>query len=70
MAEYLLEQGGVACLPGTAFGPGGEGHLRLSFAASMEKLREGIDRVTSALEKLRMQNAHLWRPVSSVPVSE
>jgi aspartate/methionine/tyrosine aminotransferase len=33
-AEALLERHGVATLPGTAFGPGGAGHLRLSFAAS------------------------------------
>ena len=29
---FLLEKAGVSTLPGSAFGPGGEGHLRISFA--------------------------------------
>ncbi len=47
-AEVLLEEFGLACLPGTAFGPGGEAHLRFSFATSEEKLRLGLDLLRDA----------------------
>ena len=40
MAEYLLNEAKVALVPGDVFGPGGEGYLRLSFAASMDVVRE------------------------------
>jgi len=45
VAEALLGEAGVAVLPGTCFGPGGEGHLRLSFAASREELAEAVARI-------------------------
>ena len=46
MAEYILNEVGVAMVPGSAFGI--EGHLRLSYATSMENLDAALDR----LEKL------------------
>jgi len=52
LADYLLEEAGVAVLPGTDFGSGGEGYLRLSFANSMENLELALDRMTEALSKL------------------
>lgn len=52
MMRYLLDEAGVACLHGTAFGAAGEGYLRFSYAASMENLEEGMRRVKEALEKL------------------
>ena len=42
LADDLLEQAGVACLPGTAFGPGGEGFLRLSYAAPQDQLERAL----------------------------
>ncbi|HEY7615174.1 MAG TPA: aminotransferase class I/II-fold pyridoxal phosphate-dependent enzyme, partial [Terriglobales bacterium] len=45
LADALLEQAGVACLSGTAFGAFGEGHLRFSIANSMEKLHEALERI-------------------------
>jgi aspartate aminotransferase len=42
LADRLLYDGGVAALAGTAFGEYGEGHLRLSYANSMENLEEAI----------------------------
>jgi aspartate/methionine/tyrosine aminotransferase len=48
LAELLLTDGGVACLPGTAFGAHGEGYLRFSYANSVERIREAlaaVDRV-------------------------
>ena len=53
MADYLLEQGGVAVLPGTAFGGGGEGYLRLCFANSMDRIELALRRIDAALRKLR-----------------
>jgi len=47
LAEHLLEQAGVAVVPGAAFGA--EGHIRISFACSRETLREGLERIAAAL---------------------
>ncbi len=47
LAEYLLEEFGVAVVPGTAFGA--EGYFRISFATSMENLRNALDRIEKAL---------------------
>jgi len=45
--SYLLEQAEVAVVPGSAFGC--EGYMRLSFATSMENLREAVKRIASLL---------------------
>lgn len=52
LAEYILDEAGVAVLPGTSFGEYGEGYLRLCFANSMENLEKAIQRISSALEKI------------------
>jgi aspartate aminotransferase len=49
--ERLLA-GGVAVRSGAEFGPSGQGHLRLSFATSMENLEEGLDRIEAVLDTL------------------
>jgi len=46
-SEYLLVQGGVAVVPGSAFGS--EGYVRLSFATSMENLQKALARIAQAL---------------------
>ncbi|HMF92491.1 MAG TPA: pyridoxal phosphate-dependent aminotransferase [Candidatus Angelobacter sp.] len=51
MADALLEQAGVACLAGTAFGAFGEGYLRFSTANSMENLDKALDRIESWAKK-------------------
>ena len=48
LAAWMLENAGVAMVPGTAFGA--PGHLRLSFATSMENLRSCVQRIKAALE--------------------
>jgi aspartate/methionine/tyrosine aminotransferase len=48
-ADLLLNEFGVACLAGTAFGRFGEGHLRLSYATSMENIEEGLRRIAQAV---------------------
>jgi len=45
VADRLLEEAGVACLAGTAFGAFGEGYLRFSVANSLENLEKALDRV-------------------------
>ena len=47
MAEHLLSEAGVALVPGSAFGT--PGHMRLSFATSMENLEKAIERLSKAL---------------------
>ncbi|WNF38158.1 aminotransferase A [Bacillaceae bacterium IKA-2] len=44
-ATRLLQEGKVACVPGTAFSSYGEGYLRISYAYSMEILEEGCNRI-------------------------
>jgi aspartate aminotransferase len=47
LSEYLLESGGVAVVPGSAFGS--EGYVRLSFATSMDNLKQAMERLQKAL---------------------
>ncbi|RUM60135.1 MAG: aspartate aminotransferase [Persephonella sp.] len=51
LTTYLLEEGKVAVVPGSAFGK--EGYIRLSYATSMENLKEGMKRIEEALKKLK-----------------
>ena len=50
LANFLLEEGKVALVPGIAFGA--DKNLRLSFAASMDTIKQGVDRITKALDLL------------------
>lgn len=50
LAEYLIEKGKVAGVPGSAFGA--EGYLRLSYCVSEDTIKEGIDRLKFALLSL------------------
>ncbi|MGQ9472464.1 MAG: pyridoxal phosphate-dependent aminotransferase [Candidatus Caldatribacteriaceae bacterium] len=59
MAQYLLEEAGVAVLPGTAFGEFGEGYIRISFSNSLENLALAMDRIEEALKKLKVGGK--WR---------
>ncbi len=54
-ATRLLEEEKVAVVPGTAFGDCGEGHLRISYAYSLDDLKEAIGRVERFIEKLRAE---------------
>jgi aspartate/methionine/tyrosine aminotransferase len=49
IAERLLNEAGVALLPGTAFGAHGEGYLRLSYANSEANLRAALERMRPVL---------------------
>ncbi|HLE47088.1 MAG TPA: pyridoxal phosphate-dependent aminotransferase, partial [Candidatus Thermoplasmatota archaeon] len=54
VTEKLLEEADIAVTPGSAFGPAGAGHLRLSYATSEERIREGLLRMKRWLEKKRV----------------
>lgn len=53
IADYLLNDAGVACLGGTAFGSYGEGYLRFSYANSIANIQKALDRIETALGKMR-----------------
>ncbi|MGE3911223.1 MAG: pyridoxal phosphate-dependent aminotransferase [Chloroflexota bacterium] len=49
LCELLLEEAGIAVVPGGSFGDAGDGHIRFSYAASDDDLREGIARMGKVL---------------------
>ncbi len=51
LQDGLLEEEGVAAIAGTSFGRFGEGYLRFSYAASIEAIEEGMDRIRRYLER-------------------
>lgn len=54
-ATRFLQEYKVAVVPGTAFGDSGEGFLRISYAYSLENLKEAIGRLAAFVEKLRKE---------------
>ena len=54
-ATRLLDEEKVAAVPGTAFGACGEGFLRVSYAYSLDDLREALARLGRFVERLRSQ---------------
>lgn len=52
LASLLLDEGGVATLPGTAFGPEGEGYLRLCFSTSEANILEALSRIRRVISRL------------------
>lgn len=52
-ATRMLQEEKVVVVPGTAFGECGEGFLRISYAYSLEKLKEALDRMEGFITKIR-----------------
>jgi len=50
LVEHLLDNAQVATVPGTVFEA--PGHIRISYAASRENIRKGIERIAKALQEL------------------
>jgi aminotransferase len=50
-AQKLLEEERVAVIPGSAFGPGGEGYVRCSYATSYEKLEKALNRIENFMHR-------------------
>jgi len=53
VADFILDRAGVACLSGTAFGAGGEGYLRFSYANSVDAIRDALASIEAALPELK-----------------
>jgi aminotransferase len=53
MTQFLIEEAKVAVYPGIAYGNLGEGHIRLTYAASVKQIETALDRIEGSLEKLR-----------------
>jgi aspartate/methionine/tyrosine aminotransferase len=49
VADWILEEAGVALLPGSAFGQYGEGYLRLAYANSVENIERALERIAAIL---------------------
>ncbi len=52
LSMYLLEEYKVVTVPGNAFGRQGEGYIRLSFATSLDMVKEGIARIKKGIENI------------------
>ena len=52
LGARMLQDHGVAALAGTAFGAGGEGHLRMSFATALEEIERALPRIAECVEAL------------------
>ena len=52
LANYILEEAGVALLPGTSFGNYGEGYLRLAYCNSVENIERALENMAAALGRL------------------
>ncbi|MEI7728990.1 MAG: aminotransferase class I/II-fold pyridoxal phosphate-dependent enzyme [Verrucomicrobiota bacterium] len=52
-AVKLLEQEKVACVPGSAFGPSGEGYLRCCFATALDQIQIATERMARFVERTR-----------------
>jgi aspartate/methionine/tyrosine aminotransferase len=53
LTDFLLEEAGVAVLPGSAFGQYGEGYLRLSYATSRDLIASGLERMRAAFGRIQ-----------------
>jgi aminotransferase len=53
LAAFLLREGKVVTVPGSAFGRYGEGYLRFSYATAYDKIVEALDRIERAVKKFR-----------------
>lgn len=53
-AEKLLFDQQVAVVPGTAFGAGGEGHIRCSYATSIKKIEKALERIACFVAKQKL----------------
>ncbi len=51
-AEYLFREARAAVVPGDAFGPGGEGFVRMAYCIPFEEIEKGLERMALALKKL------------------
>lgn len=55
--DKLLDEAGVVCIPGSAFGNCGEGHIRISYTCNEAVLKEALDRIRRFCKKLRAETS-------------
>jgi len=55
LAARILKEGGCAVLPGSDFGEASEGYIRISYVSPIEKIEQGIDRISQVLSALPLQ---------------
>ncbi len=53
LADFLMNEAGVAVLSGVSFGKYGEGYIRISYANSVENIKEGLFRIKKALQNIK-----------------
>jgi aspartate/methionine/tyrosine aminotransferase len=53
LSDFILNEAGVAVLFGTSFGKYGEGYIRLSYANSVDNIKEGLSRIEKALQNVK-----------------
>ncbi len=53
LADYILNEAGVAVLSGTSFGKFGEGYIRLSYANSVENIKKALSRIEKTLQNVK-----------------
>lgn len=51
LAEFILQEAGIACVPGETFGEAGRGHLRFSYATSYESIERGMERLGGVVSR-------------------
>lgn len=51
-SDYLFDKAQVAVVPGDAFGPGGEGHIRMAYCIPFHEVERGMERMRLAIENL------------------
>ena len=56
-AQGLLQEERVAVIPGSAFGPSGEGHVRACYATSYDQLEDALDRIGRFVDRHRVATA-------------
>jgi len=64
LCRIMLEEAGVAAIPGAAFGPAGEDFIRFSFASSTANLQEAVDRILRASSAWQNNVARAPSPAS------
>jgi len=53
----LLREKRVAVVPGTAFGPSGEGHVRCSYATGLDQIKVAMERIAEFVSEVRAEQA-------------
>ena len=56
-AQRLLQEEHVACVPGSAFGPSGEGYLRCSYATATDLVEEAVARIGRFADRVRSEGS-------------